>query len=117
SHGSWITGRVVDAAGLAAAGAPVLLDGAQGLGAVPVDVRELGCDFYAASGQKWLCGPNGVGYLYVRRELISELVPPWPGYGSLEQGSNPLDLVLHVDARRFDGVLIASPHAARALAA
>ena len=38
---------------------PVLLDGAQGLGAVPVDVRALGCDFYAASGQKWLCGPVG----------------------------------------------------------
>ena len=50
-------------------GVPVLLDGAQGLGAVPVDVRALGCDFYAASGQKWLCGPNGTGYLYVRAEL------------------------------------------------
>ena len=46
----------------------MLLDGAQGLGAVPVDVRALGCDFYAASGQKWLCGPNGTGYLYVRAE-------------------------------------------------
>src|SRR3954471_3920113 len=50
SHVSWISGRVVDAAGLAGAGVPVLLDGAQGLGAVPVNVRALGCDFYAASG-------------------------------------------------------------------
>ena len=37
---------------------PLLLDGAQGLGAVPVDVRALGCDYYAASGQKWLCGSD-----------------------------------------------------------
>ena len=58
SHVSWITGEVVDCEALAATGAPVLLDGAQGLGAVPVDVASLGCDFYAASGQKWLCGPE-----------------------------------------------------------
>ena len=66
SHVSWATGRVMDTAPLAASGALVVLDGAQGLGAVPVDVRALGCDFYAASGQKWLCGPGGMGYLYAR---------------------------------------------------
>ncbi len=38
---------------------PVLLDGAQGVGAVPVDVHALGCDAYAGAGQKWLCGPDG----------------------------------------------------------
>ena len=53
-----------------ATGVPVLLDGAQGLGAIPVDVRALGCDFYAAAGQKWLCGPDATGVLYVRRERI-----------------------------------------------
>ena len=36
----------------------------------PVDVGALGCDFYAASGQKWLCGPNGIGYLYVRADAV-----------------------------------------------
>ena len=102
SHVSWITGRVVDAPGLAASDAPVLLDGAQGLGAVALDVRELGCDFYAASGQKWLCGPNGMGYLYVRAELIGELLPAWPGYGSLAAPERPLDLELQEEARRFD---------------
>ena len=75
------TGAVCDTAALAAGPALVLLDGAQGLGAVPVNVGELGCDFYAASGQKWLCGPNGLGYLYVRGELAAELPPPWPSYG------------------------------------
>jgi L-cysteine/cystine lyase len=114
SHVSWITGRVLDPAAI---DAPLLLDGAQGLGAVPVDVKALGCDFYAASGQKWLCGPNGLGYLYVRQERIRELVPPWPGYGSLAQAERPLELVLQEDARRFDAGLVAPHHSAWALAA
>ena len=101
SHVSWVTGRVVDTAALRAAGAPVLLDGAQGLGAVPVDVRSLGCDFYAASGQKWLCGPNGVGYLYARRELVRDLPAPWPGYLVLVDPERPLTAALHDDARRL----------------
>jgi L-cysteine/cystine lyase len=114
SHVSWISGRVLDAAAI---DAPLLLDGAQGLGAIPVDVKALGCDFYAASGQKWLCGPNGLGYLYVRADRVRELVPPWPGYGSLADSDRPLELVLHEDARRFDAGLVAPHHSAWALAA
>jgi len=114
SHVSWITGRVLDSTAI---DAPLLLDGAQGLGAVPVDVKALGCDFYAASGQKWLCGPNGLGYLYVRKERISELIPPWAGYGTLSEAERPLDLVLHEDARRFDAGVVAPEHSAWALAA
>ena len=109
SHASWVTGRVVDVDGLAAADAPLLLDGAQGLGAVPVDVRALRCDFYAASGQKWLCGPNGLGYLYVRGELARELVPGSAALSSLATPERPLDLQLHDDARRFETGLVA-PH-------
>jgi selenocysteine lyase/cysteine desulfurase len=101
SHVSWITGKVVDAAGLAATDALVLLDGAQGLGAVPVDVGELGCDFYAASGQKWLCGPNGIGYLYARADQIDGLRAPWPGWQVLDDPHNPLDSPLHADTRRL----------------
>jgi selenocysteine lyase/cysteine desulfurase len=101
SHVSWLTGRVMDTAALAAADAPVLLDGAQGLGAVPVDVRSLGCDFYAASGQKWLCGPNGIGYLYARAELIGDLPAPWPGYHALVDGARALEPALQPDARRL----------------
>jgi L-cysteine/cystine lyase len=102
SHVSWQTGAVVDHLALAATGVPVLLDGAQGLGAVPVDVRELGCHFYAASGQKWLCGPNGLGYLYVREDRAAELPAPWPGYACLADPSHALASELHPDARRFD---------------
>jgi L-cysteine/cystine lyase len=101
SHVSWITGKVVDAAALAASGALVLLDGAQGLGAVPVDVKALGCDFYAASGQKWLCGPNGIGYLYARADRVEGLRAPWPGWQVLEDPHDPLDSPLHPDARRL----------------
>jgi L-cysteine/cystine lyase len=109
SHVSWRTGAVVDAAGLAATGALVLLDGAQGLGAVPTNAPELGCDFYAASGQKWLCGPNGIGYLYVRAELAATLPPPWPNYGVLADSSAPFELPLHHDARRFS-IGFPAPH-------
>jgi selenocysteine lyase/cysteine desulfurase len=117
SHVSWMTGAVVDAPGLAETGALVLLDGAQGLGAVPVDVRELGCDYYAASGQKWLCGPNGMGYLYVRADRIPELPAPWPGFGTVRDSARPLELELQDDAHRFDMGVVAPDHTAWALAA
>ncbi len=90
SHVSWVGGEVVDVPALVATGVPVLLDAAQSIGAVPVDVRELGCDFYAASGQKWLCGPEGSGCLYVRAERLEELLVPWPSYASLADAGNAL---------------------------
>ena len=117
SHVSWVSGRVADTAAISATGVPLLLDGAQGIGAVPVDVAALGCDFYAASGQKWLCGPDGSGCLYVRAERADELDPPWPNYGSLEDAQNPLELVVHPGARRFDLGIAPGPATAWATAA
>ena len=102
SHVSWVGGKVVDTAALAASDAMVLLDGAQGLGAVPTDVAELGCDFYASAGQKWLCGPDGSGSLYVRPELAGDLMPPWPSYLSLAEPGRASELIPHAGARRFD---------------
>ena len=64
-----------------ARGIPVLVDGAQAAPRIPVDVRELGCDFYAVSGHK-LYGPSGIGALYARAELL-EGMPPWQGGGSM----------------------------------
>ena len=101
SHVSWATGRVMDTAPLAASGALVVLDGAQGLGAIPVDVCALGCDFYAASGQKWLCGPGGMGYLYANPELVPDLPAPWSGYHAMEWSDQALVPALHPDARRL----------------
>jgi cysteine desulfurase/selenocysteine lyase len=64
-----------------AAGALVLIDGAQGVPHLPVDVQELGCDFYAFSGHKML-GPMGSGALWARRELL-EGMPPFLAGGEM----------------------------------
>jgi cysteine desulfurase/selenocysteine lyase len=60
---------------------PVLVDGAQAAPRIPVDVREIGCDFYAISGHK-LYGPSGIGALYARAELLEQM-PPFLGGGSM----------------------------------
>ncbi|MGH2871613.1 MAG: aminotransferase class V-fold PLP-dependent enzyme [Solirubrobacteraceae bacterium] len=102
SHVSWVSGRVVDAEALGATGVPVLLDGAQGIGAVEVDVRALRCAFYAGSGQKWLCGPEGSGCLFVAAGRLDELTVPWPGYGSLADAAGALESGPAEHAARFD---------------
>jgi cysteine desulfurase/selenocysteine lyase len=64
-----------------AAGAVIMIDGAQAAPHTPVDVQEIGCDFYAFSGHK-VYGPSGVGALYGRAELL-EAMPPWQGGGDM----------------------------------
>jgi len=64
-----------------AAGAIVVIDGAQGAPHLGIDVQETGCDFYAFSSHK-MCGPTGVGVLYGRRELL-EAMPPFQAGGDM----------------------------------
>ncbi len=64
-------------------GAYVLVDGAQSVPHMKVDVQQLGCDFLAFSGHK-MCGPTGSGALYIRRELIDEVEPLCIGGGTIE---------------------------------
>jgi cysteine desulfurase/selenocysteine lyase len=64
-----------------ARGAHVLIDGCQAAPRMPVDVRDLGCDFYVFSGHKTY-GPSGIGVLYGRAELL-EAMPPWQGGGDM----------------------------------
>ncbi|XNM70756.1 aminotransferase class V-fold PLP-dependent enzyme [Escherichia coli] len=59
----------------------MLVDGAQAVMHLPVDVQTLDCDFYAFSGHK-LYGPTGIGALYVKAEILEEM-PPWEGGGSM----------------------------------
>jgi cysteine desulfurase/selenocysteine lyase len=62
-------------------GIPVLIDGAQAVPHMAVDVRALGCDFYAFSGHK-VFGPTGIGVLYGKADLM-ERMPPWQGGGDM----------------------------------
>lgn len=62
-------------------GVPVLIDGAQAISHIPVDVQALGCDFYCFSGHK-MYGPMGVGVMYGREELLNEM-PPYQGGGEM----------------------------------
>ncbi|MGH3022168.1 MAG: aminotransferase class V-fold PLP-dependent enzyme [Gaiellaceae bacterium] len=99
SHVSWHTGAVLPVRELASRGVPVLVDGAQAAGAIPVDVGELGCDFYTVSGQKWLLGPAATGALYVAPHQIEACRVAFPSYLSWKHP----DYDLVGTAQRFEG--------------
>lgn len=88
SHVSWATGAVLPMRELAEmahrVGALVICDAAQAAGMVPAGVYALGVDAYALSGQKWLCGPDGIGGLFIRRELLSRIQNTFTGYWGIK---------------------------------
>ena len=116
SHVSWMTGAFAPAE-LAELDVPVLLDGAQGVGAVPVDLAALGCDAYAGAGQKWLCGPDGTGMLYVSPALRERIGVARRGYSNLADPGEGMNARLHDDARRFDAPSLNAETCACALSA
>ena len=85
AHMSNVLGTVLPVAEITrlahATGAKVLFDGCQSVTHLPVDVQELGCDFYVFSGHK-LYGPTGIGVLYAREELL-DVMPPFMGGGDM----------------------------------
>jgi L-cysteine/cystine lyase len=80
----------------------VILDGAQGAGAVPLDVRALGCVAYAAAGQKWLCGPDGSGFLWIDPAFAERVEVVSPGYLTFADVAAGLDGEFKDTAQRFD---------------
>ncbi|MCS6881460.1 MAG: aminotransferase class V-fold PLP-dependent enzyme [Oscillochloridaceae bacterium] len=91
----------VEAVALAHAhGVEVLLDAAQALGQLPLDVTALQCDYLVSNGHKWLLGPKGVGLLYVRPDRLEGLTPAHVGAGSLREDA-PVP-TLQPTAARFE---------------
>jgi selenocysteine lyase/cysteine desulfurase len=115
-HVGWMSG-VLAPAGLRDLDVPVVLDGAQGVGAIEVDVRALGCDAYAGAGQKWMCGPDGTGMLYAAPALRERLRSRRRGYGNLARPELGIDSPLHNDARRLDTLALSAEALAVAVAA
>jgi kynureninase len=108
SHVFYATGAIQDLRALAdmahRAGALFLVDAYQGVGQVPVDVREADIDILVAGPLKWLMGGPGLAYTYVRRELINRLRPTVTGwFASADQFAFDIEnLVYKDDARRFE---------------
>ncbi|MFT4038642.1 MAG: aminotransferase class V-fold PLP-dependent enzyme [Thermomicrobiales bacterium] len=88
SHVLWSTGMVLplrEICDLARAhDLMVIIDAAQSAGQTPLDLHACGVDAYAMAGQKWLCGPEGTGLLYVRHDRFPDIAPTYARYGQAD---------------------------------
>jgi len=89
-------GRVAKAADI-----PYLLDACQSLGQMPVDVQQIGCDMLCGTGRKFLRGPRGTGFLYIRKSFLEQLEPSQLNHHAAELISTGA-YRLREDARRFE---------------
>ncbi len=118
SHLLWNTGQVLPLAEIvevchnysqSAKPVQVLVDAAQSVGSLPLNLTELGADFYAFTGHKWLCGPAGVGGLYVRPEALVNLNPTFIGWRSVNKDDKGKPIGWKEDGRRFEVATSAYP--------
>ncbi len=122
SHVSWSTGVTLPLAELVElthrAGGLFICDAAQSCGMVPSQTLDLGVDAYACSGQKWLCGPDGTGALFTRRDRLGDIQPTFAGYHTIQHGMSDFEghFVPTPGAQRFEVATI-NPASAAAFTA
>lgn len=106
SHVLWNTGQVLPLDKIVEVcrnnNSLLLVDAAQSVGALPLNLTALGVDFYAFTGHKWLCGPAGVGGLYVRPEARDSLNPTFIGLRGVVVNSEAQPVNWHPDGRRYE---------------
>jgi L-cysteine/cystine lyase len=87
----------------------VLVDAAQSVGVLPLNLAEMNVDFYAFTGHKWLCGPAGVGGLYISPEAFSSISPTFTGWRGIYEDSDNEVFHLKKDGQRFEVATSAYP--------
>jgi L-cysteine/cystine lyase len=113
SHVLWNTGQVLPIDKIAQVctnnNSLLLVDAAQSVGVLPLNLTELGVDFYAFTGHKWLCGPAGVGGLYVRPETREKLKPTFIGLDGVIINPQGQPINWQPDGRRYEVSTLATP--------
>jgi L-cysteine/cystine lyase len=106
SHVLWNTGQVLPIDKIVEVcrsnNSLLLIDAAQSVGVIPLDLTALGVDFYAFTGHKWLCGPAGVGGLYVRPETRESLHPTFIGLSGIITNNQAQPTGWQPDGRRYE---------------
>lgn len=115
SHILWNTGQVLPLAQIVAAcrrqnpDVLLLVDAAQSVGVLPLNLAEIDIDFYAFTGHKWLCGPDGVGGLYIRPALKDMLQPTFIGWRGIRTDATGNPIGWKPDGTKFEVATSAFP--------
>lgn len=117
SHLLWNTGQVLPLKSIAQAchsypahhTVRVMVDAAQSVGSLPLNLPELEIDYYAFTGHKWLCGPAGVGGLYVSQEAFNELNPTFIGWRGIEMDAHGKPVAWKQDGTKYEVATSAYP--------
>ncbi|MEG4505372.1 aminotransferase class V-fold PLP-dependent enzyme [Microcoleus sp. F6_B4] len=113
SHILWNTGQVLPLAEIVKVchqtGVKVLVDAAQSVGVLPLNLIESGVDFYAFTGHKWWCGPEGLGGLYVSAEALADLHPVFIGWRGIVTDANAKVLGWKSGSQRYEIATSAYP--------